>query len=325
MRRREFIVAVAGAATWPLAVRAQQRAIPVIGFISSRSPEDSVFVLAAFQQGLAESALVEGKDFAIDFRWAYGAYDRLPALAAELVNRQVAVIVAVGGDPSARAAKAATSMTPIVIAATDPIKSGLVASLNQPGGNATGVYVLTADLEQKRLGLLGELFPGPTPFAVLLNPKFAPTAEQAVELVEAARTMGRPVIIFNASTDGELDAAFFTLARQRVTAMLVASDPFFDTRRNKIITFAAQQKLPAMYQFREYALAGGLMSYGINLAEGYHAVGNYAARILKGDKPAELPVLQSSKFELVINLKTAKALGFEFPPTFSARADEVIE
>jgi len=326
MRRREFIAALGTVtATWPFAAHAQQAVKPIIGFMSSRSPEDSVNVLAAFRKGLAESGLIEDKDFDIEFRWARGAYDRLPVLAAELVARRVTVIVATGGDPSARAAKAATSTIPIVFIATDPVKSGLVASLNQPGGNATGVYAPTADLEQKRLGLLGELFPGTTPFAALLNPKFAPTAQQASELAEAARSIGGPVTIFDASDDEELEAAFATLTRQRVTALLVASDPFFDTRRDKIIAFAARQKLPAIYQFREYALAGGLMSYGISLVEGYHAVGNYAARLLKGAKPAELPVMQSVNFELVINLKTAKALGFQFPPMFSARANEVIE
>ena len=325
MRRREFVALLCGVAAWPLIARAQQPEIPTIGFMSSRSPEDSVNVVAAFRKGVAESGLVEDKNFKIEFRWAYGAYDRLPALAAELVGRPVTVIVATGGDPSARAAKAATSTIPIVFTTTDPIKSGLVTSFNRPGGNATGVYLPTADLEQKRLGLLAELFPGTTPFAALLNPKFAPTARQASELAGAARTIGRPLIVLNASTDEELDATFASLTRQRVTAMVVASDPFFDTRRDKIIALAAQKKLPSIYQFREYVLAGGLMSYGISLVEGYHAVGNYAARILKGEKPAELPVIQPVKFELVINLKTAKALGFEFPPMFSARADEVIE
>jgi putative tryptophan/tyrosine transport system substrate-binding protein len=235
------------------------------------------------------------------------------------------VLVAAGGDPSALAAKAATSTIPIVFSSGDPIKSGLVASLNRPGGNATGVYVLTSDPETKRLGLLHELLPGAALFGALLNPKYPPAAQQALELAEAARTVDRPVVFLNASTDAELDAAFATLARQRAVAMLVAADPFFDTRRGQIIAFAAQQKLPAIYHFREYAVAGGLMSYGVSLPEAYREVGIYAARILNGAKPADLPVMQSVKFELVINLKTAKTLGFEFPPTFSARADEVIE
>jgi putative ABC transport system substrate-binding protein len=326
MRRREFITLLGGAAAaWPLAARAQQPAVPVIGFMSSRSPEDSVTVVAAFHRGLGAGGLTEGKNVVIEFRWARGEYDRLPALAAELVSRQVAVLVAAGGDPSARAAKAATTTIPIVFGSGDPIKAGLVASLNRPGGNATGVHILSNDLEPKRLGLVHELFPGAALFGALLNPKFPPAAQQALELAEAARTIGRPVVFLNASTDAELDAAFATLARQRVVAMLVAADPFFDTRRDQIIAFATQQKLPAIYHFREYAVAGGLMSYGVSLSEAYRGVGIYAARILNGEKPANLPVIQSVKFELVINLKTAKTLGFEFPPTFSARADEVIE
>jgi putative tryptophan/tyrosine transport system substrate-binding protein len=299
--------------------------MPVIGFMSTRSPEDSGHVVAAFRRGLGEGGLIEGKNVVIEFRWAHGEYDRLPALAAELVSRRVAVLVAAGGDPSALAAKAATSTIPIVFSSGDPIKSGLVASLNRPGGNATGVYVLTSDPETKRLGLLHELLPGAALFGALLNPKYPPAAQQALELAEAARTVDRPVVFLNASTDAELDAAFATLARQRAVAMLVAADPFFDTRRGQIIAFAAQQKLPAIYHFREYAVAGGLMSYGVSLPEAYREVGIYAARILNGAKPADLPVMQSVKFELVINLKTAKTLGFEFPPTFSARADEVIE
>jgi putative tryptophan/tyrosine transport system substrate-binding protein len=326
MKRRTFITLLGGAAAaWPLAARAQQTAMPVIGFMSSRSPADSVTVVAAFHRGLGEGGLIEGKNVVIEFRWASGEYGRLPALAAELVSRQVAVLVAAGGDPSARAAKAATSTIPIVFGSGDPIKTGLVASLNRPGGNATGVHILSNDLEPKRLGLVHELFPGAALFGALLNPKFPPAAQQALELAEAARTIGRPVVLLNASTDAELDAAFATLARQRVAAMLVAADPFFDTRRDQIIAFAAQQKLPAIYHFREYAVAGGLMSYGVSLSEAYRGVGIYAARILNGEKPANLPVMQSVKFELVINLKTAKTLGFEFPPTFSARADEVIE
>jgi putative tryptophan/tyrosine transport system substrate-binding protein len=326
VRRREFMMLLGGAAAaWPLEARAQQPAMPMIGFMSSRSPADSVTVVAAFHRGLGEGGLIEGKNVVIEFRWASGEYGRLPALAAELVSRQVAVLVAAGGDSSALAAKAATSTIPIVFGSGDPIKTGLVASLNRPGGNATGVHILSNDLEPKRLGLLHELFPGAALFGALLNPKFPPAAQQALELAEAARTIGRPVVLLNASTDAELDAAFATLARQRVAAMLVAADPFFDTRRDQIIAFAAQQKLPAIYHFREYAVAGGLMSYGVSLSEAYRGVGIYAARILNGEKPANLPVMQSVKFELVINLKTAKTLGFEFPPTFSARADEVIE
>ena len=275
--------------------------------------------------GVWAGGLTEGKNVIIEFRWARGEYDRLPAVAAELVSRQVAVLVAAGGDPSARAAKAATSTVPIVFGSGDPVKAGLVASLNRPGRNATGVHILSNDLEPKRLGLLHELFPSAAVFGALLNPKFPPAATQALELAEAARAIGRPVVFLNASTDAELDAAFAALLRQRAVAVLVAADPFFDTRRDQIITFAAQQKLPAMYHFREYTMAGGLMSYGVSIPEAYRQVGVYTGRILRGEKPADLPVMQSVKFELVINLKTTKALGFEFPPTFLARADEVIE
>jgi putative ABC transport system substrate-binding protein len=327
MNRREFITLLSGAAAaWPLAAaRAQQPAMPVVGFMSSRSTEDSVTVVAAFHRGLGEGGLMEGKNVIIEFRWARGEYGKLPAIAAELLSRRVDVLVAAGGDPSARAAKAATSTVPIVFGSGDPVKAGLVASLNQPGGNATGVHILTNDLEPKRLGLLHELFPSAAVFGALLNPKFPPAATQALELAEAARAIDRPVVFLNASTDAELDSAFATLARQRVVAMLVAADPFFDTRRDQIIAFAAQQNLPAIYHFREYAVAGGLMSYGVSLSEAYRGVGIYAARILNGEKPANLPVMQSTKFEFVINLKTAKTLGLTIPPGVLAIADEVIE
>jgi ABC-type uncharacterized transport system substrate-binding protein len=323
MRRREFISLLGGAAaTWPLAARAQQ---PLVGFLSSRSPEDSVDVVAAFRRGLGERGVIEGRNVLVEFRWANGDYARLPALAAELVGRPVSVLVAAGGPPAAYAARTATSTIPILFASTDPVKSGLVASLNRPGGNATGVYLLTTDLEAKRFGLLHELFPATALFGALLNPKYPAVAQQAQELSEAARTVGRPIAFQNASTDAEIDAAFAALAQQRVAAVLVTGDPFFDTRRNQIIALAAHQKLPAIYHFREYAVAGGLMSYGVSLNEAYRALGGYTARILNGEKPADLPVMQSVKFELVINLRTAKALDFEFPPMFSARADEVIE
>jgi putative tryptophan/tyrosine transport system substrate-binding protein len=325
MKRRAFITLLGGAVTWPLAVRAQQAAMPVIGFMSSRSPEDSVNVVAAFRGGLGEGGLIEGKNVVIEFRWARGEYDRLPAFAAELVGHRVAVLVAAGGDPSALAAKAATSTIPIVFGSGDPIKSGLVASLNRPGGNATGVNILTTDLEQKRLGLLHDLFPGAAMFGALVNPKFAAAAQQAQDLAEAARKVGQPVVFVNASTDAELDAAFTILARQGVAATLVAVAPFFDTRRDQIIALAAKQKLPAIYQFREYAVAGGLMSYGPSFSEAYHQVGIYAARILDGAKPADLPIVQSTKFEFVINLKVAKALGVTFSDNLLSLADEVIE
>jgi putative tryptophan/tyrosine transport system substrate-binding protein len=326
MKRRDFIKLFGGvAAGWPLAARAQQKTLPVIGFMSSRSPEDSQSVLAGFRKGLSESGLVEGKDVVIEFRWARGDFGRLPALAAELVTDRVAVIVAAGAEPSALAAKAATSTIPIVFVGGDPVKAGLVASLNRPGGNATGVYNLTNDLEAKRLGLLHELFPGAAQFGVLFDPKFPSTGRQAAELREAASTIGQPLTFLNASTDAELDAALAALRLQHVTAMLLLGNPFFDTNRNKIIAFAAQQKLPALYHFREYAVDGGLMSYGTSLAEAYREVGVYVAKILNGAKPSDLPVLQSTKFELVINLKTAKTLGLTIPASFLSLADELID
>jgi putative tryptophan/tyrosine transport system substrate-binding protein len=326
MRRREFITLLGGAAAgWPLAARAQQKALPVIGFMSSRSPEDSQSVLAGFRKGLSESGLVEGKDAVMEFRWARGDFDRLPQLAAELVKDRVAVIVAAGAEPSALAAKAATSTIPIVFVSGDPVKAGLVVSLNRPGGNATGVYNLTTDLEAKRLGLMHELFPGAALFGVLLDPRLPSTGRQAAELRAAASTIGQPLTFLNASTDAELDAALAAMRQQRVTAMLPLGNPFFDTNRNKIIAFATQQKLPAMYHFREYVVDGGLMSYGTSLAEAYREVGVYTAKILNGARTSDLPVLQSTKFELVINLKTAKTLGLTIPASFLSLADELID
>src|SRR5262245_3996471 len=322
-KRREVVVLLGGAAAaWPLAVRAQQ---PVIGFMSSRSLEDSVEVVAAFRRGLGERGMIEGRNVLVEFRWANGDYARLPTLAAELVGRPVSMLVAAGGPPAAYAAKAATSAIPILFVSTDPVKSGLVTSLNRPGGNATGVHLLTTDLEAKRFGLLHELLPGGAPVGALLNPKYPAVTQLEHELAEAARTVGRTIAFVNASTDAEIDAAFATLASQRVAGVVATGDPFFDTRRGQIIALAAHHKLPAIYHFREYAVAGGLTSYGVSLYEAYRNIGDYAARIVNGANPADLPVMQSVKFELVINLKTAKTLGFEFPSMFSARADEVIE
>jgi len=326
VKRRDFVSLLGGAAvTWPLAARAQQWTQPVIGFMSSRSPEDSEGVVAAFRKGLSEGGLVEGRNVLLEFRWARGEYNRLPSLAAELVNQSVTVLVAAGGEASALTAKAATSTIPIVFISSDPVKSGLVASLNRPGGNATGFHFITTDLESKRLGLLDELFPGTAILGGLVNPKSPPASAQAVEINEAARKLGRTVILLNATTDSELNAVFGSLSQRHVTAMLVAADPFFDTRRDQLILLAAKYSVPIVYPMREFALAGGLMSYGTSASEAYHQVGIYAAKIVNGAKPAELPVMQSIKFEQVINLKTARMLGFEFPPTFSARADEVIE
>jgi ABC-type uncharacterized transport system substrate-binding protein len=327
MRRREFITLLGGmAASWPLAAGAQQSAMPVIGFMSARSPEDSVYVLAAFHKGLEEGGFVDGRNVKIEYRWARGDYGRLPVLAAEFVNRRVNVLVAAGGDASARAAKAATSAISIVfLIGSDPIEAGLVESLNRPGSNATGYVILSDVMEAKRLDMLREIVPGVPLFGAILNPNFPPAAGQLRDLEAAAPKIGRRLIIAKASNDAELAAAFAALLRERVGALLVASDPYFDTRRARIIAFAAEHRLPAIYQFREYAFDGGLISYGPSITDAYRQAGIYAGRILNGARPADLPVLQPTKFDFVINLKTAKALGLEVPPSLLALADEVIE
>jgi putative tryptophan/tyrosine transport system substrate-binding protein len=315
-----------GATAVAPAVRAQQPTAAIIGFMSGRSPDDSRHLIAAFHQGLREAGFVEGKNITVEYRWALGQYDRLPALAAELVKRPVAVIAAVGGDVSAVAAKQATSTIPIVFGmGGDPVKAGLVDSLGRPGGNATGYTLLTAELEPKRLGLLHDLLPDAGVIAVLLNPNFPPAAGQLVALEKAARVTSQRLSIFRVSDDGELNAGLASILQQRVSALLVAADPYLDTRRQRLIMFAAQSKLPAIYQFREFAVDGGLMSYGPSITDSYRQGGNYVGQILKGAKPADLPVLQPTKFELVINLKTAKALGLAIPPGLISFADEVIE
>jgi putative ABC transport system substrate-binding protein len=324
MKRREFIVLLAGAAAWPRAARAQQ-AVPIIGFMSARSPEDSVHLLEAFRRGLKEGGFVEGQNVAIEFRWARGDYDRLPEMAADLVRHRVNVLTALG-DPSARAAKRATSTIPIVFGmGGDPVKDGLVESFNRPGGNVTGMTLMTNLMEPKRFGLLRDLVPDAQLVGVLLNPSFAPSSRQLQQIEEAARSIGQRLVVAKASTDAELDAGFATLVSERADAVLVAADPYFDTRRDKIVGFAQRQRLPAIYQFREYALAGGLLSYGISLTDAYRQFGVYTALILNGGKPADLPVLQPTKFELVINLKTAKAVGVKISDNLLSLADEVIE
>ena len=326
IRRREFITLLGGAAAaWPLAARAQP-AMPVVGYLSSRSPDDTAHLLNGFRQGLRDGGFVERQNVTIEYRWGLGRYDRLPALAAELARLPVGLIVSTGGEPAAIAAKSATSSIPIVFATgSDPIKAGLVASYNRPGGNATGINFLTADMEAKRLGLLHEMLPQAQAIAFLYNPKFVVAEDQLRDAQEAARTLGLQIVVFHASTESEINAAFRTMAEQRIAALTIAGDPFFDTRRGQLLALAAYNGLPAMYQFREYTVAGGLISYGIDAVDAYHQVGIYAARILKGAKTVDLPVLQPTKFELVINLNTAKALGLDVPPTLLARADEVIE
>jgi len=325
--RRELIVAIGGAIIGkPLAARAQQAAMPVIGFLGSTSPELWTIQLRAFQEGLGETGYIEGRNATIEFRWARGQYDRLPALAADLVRHQVAVIVA-AGTPSTLAAKSATTTTPIVFhSALDPIKAGLAASLNRPGGNITGVTTLGVELGLKRLEVLRALTPSAAVIGQLVNPSdSALAAAEMREVRDAARAFGLHLQILNASTESEIKAAFTTLDELRADALLVGADPFFMTRREQIVAEAARHSIAAMYFTREYPAAGGLMSYGGNLSDTYRQAGIYAGRILKGDKPGDLPIQQLTKIELVLNLKTAKALGITFPITLLGRADEVIE
>lgn len=327
MRRRDFVTGIVGcAAAWPVASVAQQALTPVIGFMSSRGPDDSEHLVTAFREGMRTSGFVEGQNVAVKYRWARGQYDRLPNLAAELANDHVSLLVATGGEPSVLAAKTATSSIPIVFTTGgDPVRIGLVQSFSHPGGNMTGVSLLTTAPEAKRLGLLHELVPTATVFGVLIDPNYHEAEEQAREVIEAGRTIGTRIEIAYAGNDRDLELAFSSLVERKAAALLVASDPFFDTRRDRIIELAARSGLPAIYQFREYAAAGGLMSYGINLADGYRQVGVYAGQILKGVPPANLPIYQSVKFEFVLNLKTAHTLAIEVPPSLSARADEIIE
>ena len=316
--RREFITLLGGAAAWPLAAGAQQPAMPVIGFLSGRAPEESAHLVEAYRRALKEDGFVEGQNLAIEFRWARGDYGRLPALAADLVSRHVAVISAVGGDPSPLAAKAASAAIPIIFNfGTDPVHAGLIASFNRPGRNATGISTSVNMMEPKRLGLLRELAPGVALVGALVNPNFAPAVRQARDIEEAARAIGQRIVVAKASTDDELEAAFASLVRDGVGALLVAADPYFDIRRDRIVAFAAQRRLPTIYQFREFAVAGGVLSYGQNFAEIYRQNALYTAKILKGAKPADLPVQQVDKFELIINLKAARRKALPFPTTCS--------
>jgi putative ABC transport system substrate-binding protein len=326
VKRRTFIALLGGAAVgWPLAARTQQPATPVIGFLSSVSQAQTHHMVAAFQRGLGETAYVDGRNVTVDYRFVDGQYDRLPALASEMVRRPVSLIVA-AGPPAALAAKVATTTIPIVfVVGFDPVGAGLVASFNRPGGNATGMVLVSGQLGQKRLELVRDLVPKATTVAMLANP-LSPDAPPEIREVQAtAQANGLQLRMLNASTPGEIEAAFASLAGQRPDALLVGGDPFYMARREDIVRLAARAGLPAVYPFREFTEAGGLISYGTNIANSYRQAGIYAGRILGGAKPNDLPVMQPTTFELVINLKTAKALGFDIPPTLHARSDEVIE
>jgi putative ABC transport system substrate-binding protein len=328
MRRREFITLLGGAAAaWPLAARAQQPTLPVVGVVSGQSSDADAHNAAAFRKGLNETGTIEGQNVTVEYHWLEGQYDRLPALMADLVRRQVAVIATTGSVVAALAAKAATATIPIVFGAPeDPVRLGLVASLARPGGNATGINFFFTEVLAKRLRLLHDLVPKAVRIAVLINPANAPTAESTLRAIqEAAPTIGLQIQIFNATTIGEIDAAFASLARERPDALFVAPDAFFTSRAVQFATLTAVNKIPASYGNRDAVAVGGLMSYGTDLADVSHQVGVYTGRVLKGEKPADLPVVQSTKFVFAINLQTARALGIEVPPGLLAIADEVIE
>jgi putative tryptophan/tyrosine transport system substrate-binding protein len=325
--RRQFITLLgSSAAVWPLAAGTAQPAMPVIGYLSSRTPKTDAPLLGAFRRGLSEAGYVEGKNVTIEFRWGGGQYDSLPELAADLVRRRVNVIVTFGGPPPALAAKAATGTIPIVFTlSSDPVEEGLVASLSRPGGNVTGVSSLYYSLGPKQLGLMRELLPNANFFGLLVDPRIAAAESQASETEAAGRVLGQRFLVLRARTEREIDEAFATLVQQRAGALLVVPSPFFFSRAHYLITLAARHSLPAIYFRRELVEAGGLMSYGTSTAELYNQVGNYVGKVLSGFKPAELPVIQSSKFEFVINLQSAKALGLIIPPGLLAIADDVIE
>jgi putative ABC transport system substrate-binding protein len=325
MKRREFIALVGGAASWPLVAQAQQEPV-VIGVLHSGSADDQVNLVAATRQALKEAGYTEGRNIRIEYRWAEGRYDLLPGMAAELVERRVALIIAAGGTDPARAAKAATSIIPIVfVSAADPVRAGLVASLSRPEGNVTGINMIGAMLEAKRLELLRELVPQASTIGVLINPKYPAAKIQTQEVQDATARLGVKLVLLNASTEQEVDATFATLVEQKAGAVLVCNDPFFGSYREKLAALALRHKLPAMSFRREFAEIGGLLSYGAVFEESYRQAGVYAGRILKGAKTTDLPVMQPTKFEMVVNLKTAKALGLVVSESFLLRADAIIE
>jgi putative ABC transport system substrate-binding protein len=326
VNRRKFITLLGGAAAaWPVVAHAQQL-MPVVGFLSARSAADSTGAVESFRKGLAEAGYIEDRNVVVEYRWADARFERLPALAEDLVHRNVAVIAAVGGQQTPRAAQTMTSSIPIVFGiGEDPIKSGLVPSLNQPGGNMTGATFSSSQLGAKRLGLLHDVVPKAETIGMLVNQNSPQGKEQMADVRAAADKLGQRLVLLNGGSDAEIEMSFASLAPQQVGALLVAADPFFDPRRNRLIALSALHRMPTLYHFRDFPLAGGLMSYGASVTDLYRQVGGYVGRILKGDKPAELPIMQSSKFEFVINLKTAKALGLEFHPQLLGIADEVIE
>jgi putative ABC transport system substrate-binding protein len=324
LKRREFITLLGGAAAWPFAARAQQ-ALPVVGYLNSGAPEPRASLVSAFREGLSQAGYVEGRNVAIEYRWAEGRLERLPELAADLVRRRVAVIAAVGGSAPAQAAKQATTTIPIVfVSGDDAIVAGLVSSLGQPGGNVTGISWLASSLEAKRIGLLRELVPGGD-VGVLLDPRFPSAKVHTRDAQEAARELGIRIEVLNASSARDLETIFASLGQRRLGSLVVNPSPMFYTLHEQIVALAARHGVPAIYYVRDYAVAGGLMSYGTSVLDAARQAGVYAGRVLKGEKPADLPVLQPTKFEFVINLTTAKTLGLYIPPTFLARADEVIE
>ena len=326
MKRREFITLLGGAAVWPLAVSAQQPAMPVIGFLNGASPAELGPRVDAFRDGLAEMGYAEGRSVAIEYRWGLGQYERLPEMAIDLVRHRVAAIAATGGVPSVRAAKAATFEIPIVFTmGADPVAFGLVASLNRPGGNVTGITLISGEIVSKRIAVLRDLLPGAKVLGVLMNSTTPASEAESVAAERTAHTLGWQVKVLRVGKELDFDTAFQPLVRERVDALLVTTDPIFESQRHRIVALAAQHAVPTIYALREYAVAGGLMSYGASINDVYRQAGSYVGRVLKGEKPSDLPVIQTSKFELLINLKTAKTLGIAVPAAVLALADEVIE